>query len=81
MTKFLVTRPTFSCPKGIPEDVKKTLEKAFTNVIQSKAFADYLIKIDADLGYADSIETGKQIEEDYVKWGKIVKDLGVTAKP
>lgn len=64
-------------PKGIPEDVKKTLEKAFTDAIHSKAFADFLDKIDADLGYANSTETEKQIEEDYGKWGNIIKDLGL----
>lgn len=67
-------------PKGIPEDVRKTLERAFTNATKSNAFAKFLIETDTVLTYATGVDTEKLLEEEYVSWGKIVKEVGLLSK-
>jgi tripartite-type tricarboxylate transporter receptor subunit TctC len=67
-------------PKGIPKEVKDTLERAFTEAIKSKGFGEFLKRVDAELAYANSVDTEKQIETDYVEWGKIIKEVGFVAK-
>jgi len=51
------------------------LEKVFEDAVKSKAYAEFLEKIDSELGYANGADAEKQLEEHYVKWGRLLKEL------
>jgi tripartite-type tricarboxylate transporter receptor subunit TctC len=64
-------------PKGTPDDIVQTLNKALTTVVTSKEAQTFF----ADIGLEPNISTSAQLAE-YVKaqtelWGRIIKESGL----
>lgn len=67
-------------PKGIPGNVRKTLEKAFTEAVKFKGYREFLEKEYWSLAYYSGADAEKLLQYHYTKMGAIIKDLGVSLK-
>lgn len=70
----------FFAPKGITEEVRKTLERVFTDAIREKSYVDFLEKAESVLTYTNSADSEKLLVEQYSNWGRIVKELGLEVR-
>lgn len=64
-------------PKGLPEQMREKLEKAFTKAVQNPSFAQTLQNASFTLAYRNGKDFGNYIKEVYVIMGNEFKELGM----
>ncbi|MFB3886510.1 MAG: Bug family tripartite tricarboxylate transporter substrate binding protein [Thermodesulfobacteriota bacterium] len=75
-----VSPNAFFAPKGIPENIRKTLEKVFTEATKTKEYREFLERTDAELSYYNGADCEKMLEDQYKKWGFITKEIGLAVR-
>ncbi len=68
----------FFAPAKTPNDIVVKLNQAMSKIIKKPAVLDQISKIGFDWSPNTSEEFSQYIQGEVVKWGKIVKDTGVT---
>jgi tripartite-type tricarboxylate transporter receptor subunit TctC len=64
-------------PKGIPEEIVKKLEQAFTQAIKEPSFIKGLKDLRFPVVYRNSKEMAEHIADYYQFYGKILKEMGL----
>lgn len=64
-------------PKGIPEEIVKKLEQAFTQAIKEPSFVKGLKDLRFPVVYRNSKETAEYIADYYEFYGEILKEMGL----
>jgi len=63
---------------GTPPEIVQKLEKALGEALEDSDLKSRLAKLDFDVTPLTSKEFGAVIDADYARWGKIVKEVGIT---
>lgn len=67
----------FFAPKGIPEAVRQKAEKFFGDAVRSKTYEEFSEKNFAKTTSLSGADAEKLVEEQYLGWGRILKELGI----
>jgi tripartite-type tricarboxylate transporter receptor subunit TctC len=67
-------------PARTPPQIVDTLNREITAIIAEPAFHERMKKIGVDVAGTTAAEYAKMIEDDYEKWGKVVKAAGIEAQ-
>jgi tripartite-type tricarboxylate transporter receptor subunit TctC len=70
----------FFAPKGTPNDVVSTLNKAVNEILSVPAFEAQLIKEGADPAGGSPEQFGQFTQREFEKWRAVVKESGATAQ-
>lgn len=65
-------------PKGVPKDVIATLHDAFKKAMDDPEVQEIFKKTGVKADYAGPEAFTKQIKDDYISYGKTLKDIGLT---
>jgi len=60
-------------PKGLPANVKKTLEDAIAKAVKSPGFTDVISKTGTIVTYKNAADFTKFVDSEYVRFGKVLK--------
>jgi tripartite-type tricarboxylate transporter receptor subunit TctC len=76
-----ITNANFiGAPKGVPEDVLKTLENAFTKAVKTKSFQNFLGKLLMTPNLLDRNELRELINSEVRGWSRILDTLNMKLK-
>jgi tripartite-type tricarboxylate transporter receptor subunit TctC len=64
-----------AAPKGVPISIVKKLDDAFRKGMEDPEFTQAMAKIDIEAAYRNSEDTRKYIDEAYVRFGKLLKEV------
>ena len=64
-----------AAPKGVPMSIVKKLDDAFRKGMEDLEFTQAMAKIDIEAAYRNSEDTKKYIDEAYVRFGKLLKEV------
>ncbi len=67
----------FAAPKGTPSPIVKKLDDAFHKTMEDPEVVQTLDKLEIDMGYRNSAETSKYLEDAYVRLGRMITDLKI----
>ncbi len=62
-------------PKGVPISIVKKLDDAFRKSMEDPEFIQAMGKIDIEVAYRNSEDTKKDLNEAYVRFGKLLKEV------
>jgi tripartite-type tricarboxylate transporter receptor subunit TctC len=62
-------------PKGIPAPIIRKLDEAFRKSMEDPEFIQAMAKIDIEASYRNSEDTKKYIEDSYVRFGKVLREV------
>lgn len=72
--------PTFICvagPKGLPDEIVKKLEDAFTRAMKEPAFIKGMNDLRLPIVYRSSRDLNAYVAHNYEAYGRMLKDLGL----
>ena len=72
--------PTFICvagPKGLPDEIVKKLEDAFTRAMKEPAFIKGMKDLRLPIVYRSSKDLNVYVAQNYETYGRMLKDIGV----
>ena len=72
--------PTFICvagPKGLPDEIVKKLEDAFTKAMNEPAFIKGMKDLRLPIVYRSSRDLNAYVAQNYETYGRMLKDLGL----
>jgi tripartite-type tricarboxylate transporter receptor subunit TctC len=76
---FVAENPFFiASPKGTPQPIVKKLEEAFHKGMDDPKFRETMAKMEMEVAFMSSEETRRFFEQDYLRVGKVFKDLKIT---
>ena len=67
-------------PASLPPEVTRTLNAAAREAMQDKALNERLFSYGMNAAPGTSEELARVIREDYERWGKFIRETGVTAQ-
>lgn len=67
-------------PKGTPKDVVDRLNKELKEILAQKDVQDRILGAGAIGRYQSAAELHKRLTDDYVQWGKVVREKGMAAE-
>lgn len=73
--------PTFICvagPKGLPDEIVKKLEDAFTKAMNEPGFVKGMKDLRLPVVYRNSRDLNAYVAQNYETYGRMLKDLGLT---
>ena len=73
--------PTFICvagPKGLPDEIVKKLEDAFTKAMKEPAFVKGMNDLRLPIVYRNSRDLNAYVAHNHETYGRMLKDLGLT---
>jgi len=70
----------FYAPAGTPRDIVNRLNAASREALQPAAVKEKLLSLGMYAVASSSEDFQKYMEAEYVKWGKVLKETGITAK-
>lgn len=66
-----------AAPKGTPRPIVKKLEEALHKGMEDPGFIQNMNRMAVEIAYRNSEDTKKYLEETYIAFGKLIKDLKV----
>ncbi len=72
--------PTFICvagPKGLPDEIVKKLEDAFTKAMKEPAFIKGMKDLRLPIVYRSSRDLNAYVAQNYETYGRMLKDIGL----
>ena len=67
----------FAAPRGTPPSIIKKLDDAFRKAMDEIEFIQGMERLEIDVDYRNSADTGRYLEEAYVRLGKMIADLKI----
>ncbi|MCA3188024.1 MAG: tripartite tricarboxylate transporter substrate binding protein [Cupriavidus sp.] len=64
-------------PQGTPKDVVDRITAEVGKILADKDVQDKLIKAGAIANYQPPAQMGQRMQQDYAKWGKVIRDKGI----
>ena len=71
----------FAAPKGTPPSIVKKLDEAFRKGMDDPEFIQTMEKLEIEVGYRNSEDLKKYLEEAYVRLGKMIRELKLPKEP
>ncbi len=71
---------TVTGPKGLPGEIVRKLEDAFTRAMKEPAFINGMKELRLPIVYRNSRDLDAYVAHNYATYGRILKDMGLTAE-
>jgi len=71
----------FAAPKGTPPSIVKKLDEAFRKGMDDPEFIQAMGKLEIEVGYRNSEDLKKYLEEAYIRLGKMIRELKLPKEP
>ncbi len=67
-------------PAGTPKDVVARLSSEVQQILAEKDTQDKLLATGAVVHYQGPAQMGQRLQQDYAKWGQVIRDRGISAQ-
>lgn len=65
-------------PAGTPKDVIERISAEVEAILAEKETQDKMLNAGAIANYQTASQMATRVQEDYTKWGKVIRDKGIT---